>query len=258
MASSLRRLVERLSRGIVLVRRLPPEFASTALHVSPDSALRFWRWHWGPEEQRLLSWVRELVAPGDVVWDVGANVGVFTFAAAARAGSAGSVTAIEPDPFLAGLLRRSAQGAPRGVASVHVEEAAACDRAGAAVLCVAARGRASNHLFGAGQTTAGGVRQLREVPGTTLDVLLEKGIPPRIVKIDVEGAEAAVLQGAQGLLARQRPVVLCEVSQASRETVTRQLRAAGYGLFDAERAVEDRQPLETAAWNTLAVPEGRT
>ena len=44
--------------------------------------------------------VHEMVRPGDVVWDIGANVGLFAFAAANRAGSSGQVIAVEPDLWL--------------------------------------------------------------------------------------------------------------------------------------------------------------
>jgi hypothetical protein len=56
----------------------------------------------------LFSLAEKLIRPGDVVWDVGANVGLFTFAAAAKTGPTGKVLAIEPDPWLGTLLRRSA------------------------------------------------------------------------------------------------------------------------------------------------------
>jgi len=56
----------------------------------------------------LLGLAREVVRPGAVVWDVGANVGLFSFAAASVVGPAGRVVALEPDSWLVGLLRRSA------------------------------------------------------------------------------------------------------------------------------------------------------
>jgi FkbM family methyltransferase len=243
------------SRNLVLARRLPREFDSVRVYVSPDSALRFWRWQLGAEERRLLDWARELVGPGASVWDVGANVGVFAFAAASRAGRAGRVLAFEPDPFLAGLLRRTATAVPSQLAMVEVVEAAACERVGRARLHIAARGRASNHLEGAGRTTAGGIRDVREVAALTLDSLLSSCRAPDLLKIDVEGAEAAVLRGARELLRGHRPRLLCEVSAELQEVVTGELNELGYRLFDAERPAAQRQPIERAAWNTLALPK---
>jgi FkbM family methyltransferase len=250
----VRQLLERLSRNRVVARRLPREFGSLRLYVSPDSALRFWRRRLGAEERALLAWAGELVAPGASVWDVGANVGVFSFAAAWLAGRQGRVLALEPDPFLAGLLRRTARGAPPQLAVVDVEEAAACDRAGRVRLHVAVRGRASNHIEGTGRSTAGGAREVREVAAVTLDGLLAGRRAPDLVKIDVEGAEAAVLRGAGELLRRARPRLLCEVSTELQGAVSAELAAHGYRLFDAEQPPSRRRPLERAAWNTLAVP----
>lgn len=255
MRSPLRSLARRLSRGVVLERRLPPEFSSLRLYVTPDSALRFWRRRLGAEEQGLLRWAQEHVRPGSVVWDVGANVGVFAFAAAARAGARGRVLAVEADPFLAGLLRRTASRSPPGVAPVSVLEAAACDRQGAVAFHVAANGRASSHLAGAGQSTAGGAREVRQVAGVTLDSLRRDHGAPALVKIDVEGAEDAVLRGARELLSVERPVLLCEVSDATRGNVSRQLRDLGYRLYDAEAPPSERGALQEAPWNTLALPQ---
>ena len=57
----------------------------------------------------LLRNVQELVRPGDVVWDIGANIGLFTFAAAALAGVGGKVVAFEPEVWLVQVLRRSSR-----------------------------------------------------------------------------------------------------------------------------------------------------
>src|ERR1700728_3829511 len=102
----LRSLAERLSRGVVLRRRLPPDLGGHLIYVTPDSALTFWR----PGLERadsggLMDTVRRFVAQDSVVWDIGANVGLFSLSAAAKAKT---VLAIEPDPWLAALLNRSA------------------------------------------------------------------------------------------------------------------------------------------------------
>jgi FkbM family methyltransferase len=210
----------------------------------------------GAEEALLLRWATEHVRPGSIVWDIGANVGVFALAAAVRAGTAGRVLALEADPFLSGLLERSAASRPSGSAPITVVHAAACDVDGPVAFHVAAEGRASSHIAGAGQSTAGGTRAILEVRGVTLDSLLASQGGPTLVKIDVEGAEGAVLRGARDLLRRFRPVVLCEVAEASRAGVSSELQALGYSLYDAEVGPIERRRLALAPWNTLALPEG--
>jgi hypothetical protein len=90
-----------MSRGLVLRRHLPAEFNRLPIYVSPEAGLRYWRRRLEKVDPPLLRMVRELVKPGSVVWDVGANVGLFSLSAAALAGPSGSVLAIETR-FVAG------------------------------------------------------------------------------------------------------------------------------------------------------------
>ena len=236
---ALRRLVELASRGVVLRRRLPARFGNRCLYVSPECSLRYWRFDLGKIDPVLLDWAEHCVRPGDVVWDVGANVGLFTFAAAHRAAR---VLAFEPDPWLADLLEKTAAS----FTNVSVIRAAVADYCGDGELHIAARARGSNFLLGNGYGQSGGTRRLEKVRVVTLDSLGEA--PPNVLKIDVEAGELAVLRGARRLLAQSQPTLLCEVAEENAPAVTACLR--GYALFDAEHG----QAVNTAVWNTLAVP----
>ena len=251
----LRTLLERLSRNRVIRRRLPAELGGRVLFVSPDSAMKLWRRDLRRVDPLLFRLARELVRPGMAVWDVGANVGIFTAAAAFLAGEAGSVLAIEADDWLAALLHRSAAMRLPGQARIEVLSAAAAGRCGSADLCLARRGRAANHLATVGGSSeAGGTRAVRRVTTVTLDSLLADHPLPALVKIDVEGAELECLAGAGELLARHRPLLVCEVSAAAAPEVGRLLAGAGYALYDAEAGAGERRPLPAPAWNTLAMP----
>ena len=123
---NLRHLAERFSRGVILRRHLPKQFQSLPLYVSPEAGLRYWRWGVETADPMLFRMVRELVRPGSVVWDVGANVGLFSFSAAALAGPGGFVLAIEPDVWLAhllGALCRRIRGQPHPPTSDRGESA---------------------------------------------------------------------------------------------------------------------------------------
>ena len=82
----IRSLIERLSRGKAIRRRLPYEFGHRPLYLSPDSALTYLRPNWTKASGELLGAAAKYVNPSDNVWDIGGNVGVFTFAAAHAAG----------------------------------------------------------------------------------------------------------------------------------------------------------------------------
>ena len=90
----------------------------------------------------------------------------------------------------------------------------------------------------------------------TLDGLLEHWTAPSVVKIDVEGAEAAVLRGAARLLRDIRPRIMCEVSEANREQATRIFKDAGYALYDAGKNWPGSGQVAQCAWNTIALPAG--
>src|SRR5215813_7468304 len=128
--SALRSLAGYLSRDRILRRELPPEFGSRPIFVTPDAALGLWRRDLEKVDPILFNLARRLVRPTDVVWDVGANVGLFTFAAAAKAGDRGRVIAIEPDHFLFSLLQMSAARHVEGHAPVDLLDVAVSDKNG--------------------------------------------------------------------------------------------------------------------------------
>ena len=255
---SVRRLAERLSRGVVLSRRLPREFSSLPIYVSPEAGLRYWRWNLGRVDPMLLRMVRELVTPGSVVWDIGANVGLFAFSAAALAGSSGSVLAVEPDLWLAQLLTRSSRHTKKvagTAAPVTVLAAAVCETNGIGQLHIAERARSANHLVESqGSTQAGGPRAIQNTVTVSLDFLLDHFPAPSVLKIDVEGAEVGVLRGASKLLLTSRPVVWCEVHPENSKIVAEILQASGYQIYAAALDPDKRTPLQRASWDTLAVP----
>ncbi|MBX3355848.1 MAG: FkbM family methyltransferase [Phycisphaeraceae bacterium] len=246
----IRTLVERLSRGRAIKRHLPPDFGSTPLFVSPDAELKYLKPGFSAFHPELLDLARRFVGARSQVWDIGANVGVFTFAAASRA-KEGGVLAVEADIWLAQLLRRSA-ALPQNVnLPVSVLPVAVSSEIGVASFLIAARGRASNALESTtGRTQMGGVRERVHVPTTTLDALLGSFPRPDVVKIDVEGAELPVLRGAESLLRSVRPVLYIEVGDAQRAEATDLLRGHGYQLFDGESP----NPIASCVFNTLAIP----
>jgi FkbM family methyltransferase len=232
----LRSLVERLTRHLVFQRRLSSEFGAAALYVSPAAGLKFLGKPLAHADPPLLGLARDYVHPGDVVWDIGANVGLFAFAAAARAGPSGKVFALEADDWLIRLLRKSAALPAAARAPVVPIAAAVAEHCGLREFQLAVRSRATSAL------------------AVSLDWLMDFLPPPAFVKIDVEGAEPEVLRGASRLIARYRPRVACEVPVAIRETVAAFFAARDYYLVDGAAPLSCRTPLTLPVWNTVALP----
>lgn len=238
-------------------KRLPGDFGRTPIIVTPDARIKFLKPGSGVFEREygeLLDIAREIVKPGDTVWDVGSNVGVFTFAAASRAGTSGHVLSIEPDITLVQLLRRSAQLRDNSMLNVEVLSAAVSDSAGVSAFHIAERGRTANALEGVDRSPGQNKSRERQlVPTVTLDQLLEISGPPDVLKIDVEGAEDLALRGAHQVLKNERPIVYCEVGQTKRESVTQLFREADYVLFNPANP-KGHRVIEECIFNTLALP----
>jgi FkbM family methyltransferase len=250
----IRTFLERLSRQRVLQRRLPPRVGGGLVFVSPDSALRYWKWNLDSGSKDLFDFAEFFVHPGDVVWDVGANVGLFTFASAFAAGASGHVVAIEADTFLIDLLRKSAAATSGDRAQVTVLPVAVSNSLSIADFHIAQRGRSTNHLASSrGSSQTGGVRETASVMTVTLDWLTTQMHSPRVIKIDVEGAEASVLKGAEQLVASAKPVMLCEVSEENVDFCTDFLKTHGYTLYDFDNRGLGK--IDKASFNTLAINE---
>jgi FkbM family methyltransferase len=246
----LRSFLESATRGWKLRRTLPVGERRVPIIVSPSCGLRFLFRPLARADPQLVGLALRYVSEGDTVWDVGANAGLFSLAAAAIAGPAGRVYAFEPDPWLAQLLRESASLQDSRSAPVEVIPAAVAQGNAIRSFHLARRSRASNHLAEYGQSQTGGTLAVHSVVAIALDWAAATLRPPRVLKIDVEGAEAEAIRGGMALIASARPVVLCEVSSAGRAEVTRMLASLGYRFIDGESGRE----CADAPWATIALP----
>jgi FkbM family methyltransferase len=142
---------------------------------------------WNPEEYAAF---RAATRPGELVLDVGANVGAYTLLFAQWVGPTGRVVAFEPAAEAAAALR--AHLVLNGVdGRVEVSEAAIADRQGTARFS----GRAA---AGGNAIVPDGTPGSVDVQTTTLDAFCHgRQLQPAVIKVDVEGAELHVLRGAR-------------------------------------------------------------
>lgn len=248
-----RRLIERLAHGRSFRRRLPSAFGSRPIYVTPDSALGYLKPRWNPSALQLMSVANRFVVPGSNVWDIGCNVGVFTIAAAHRAGLNSEVLAVEPDPFLAYLMQCSLLHRDNRDLHISVLCQAVSSSIGLARFLISAHGRSQNALEQSCRGLQGNaIRLAQYVPTTTLDALLAHFRIPSFIKVDVEGAEALVLEGAEKVLSECRPIFYIEVGSEQRDNVAGILKQHRYRIFDGDAT--DGCEMDGCPWNTLAVP----
>ncbi|MDA1061518.1 MAG: FkbM family methyltransferase [Chloroflexi bacterium] len=203
-------------------------------------------------ELRVL---RTLVDPTRPSVDVGANVGVHTYFLARWTQH---VYAYEPNPMLAQRLRHG------HLSNVSVSGLALSDRAGEATLFVPRiRGEDADPYgslerraeeLGSGPEAA----SRHEVLTNTLDAQRHRDVG--LVKIDVEGHEAAVIAGAAETLQRDRPVLLVELEQrhsaADIRDVIDGILAVGYrGYFLDGRALADIEDFSVEQHQTIPLAE---
>ena len=142
-----------------------------------------------------------VVPPGSVTVDVGANVGLY---ARALARLSETVIAFEPLEDMVRVIKASAP------ANVDVRQLALSARPGTGALSIPCRsGRPLHSLASLSQGAAeAGERVSAPTAVSTLDAEIDR--PVSFVKIDVEGHELPVVQGATALIEKHRPVFLVE------------------------------------------------
>jgi FkbM family methyltransferase len=164
------------------------------------------------QEQALLARVGAAVLPPEgVVLDVGANIGLAALALAPLVPQ-GRIHSFEPVPEPLAYLRANAEADPLG--NIEVVPLAVGGAPGRIAMHQGVNFTAGSHVVDAAHAMAGGLPVL-EAEATTLDAwAAARGGLPRLdlVKLDVEGFEPEALEGAAGLLAAHRPVVVLELN----------------------------------------------
>ncbi len=251
---SIRNTVERLSRGVVLKKRMPASMGGRPIYVSPEGGLRYWKPSLEHIDPMLTAVVRDFVYEGDTIWDIGANLGFFALAALSKS-KTGKCLAIEPDIWLCNLLHKTKNANPD--LQMDILPVAVSDATGVVYLNIAERSRSTNYIAGStGSTQTGGVRSQLLVPAVDIPFLSNHFPLPDFLKIDVEGAEHLVFKGAESLFARKRPRILVEVDSANFNFITNLLNRHRYLLYDANQyALSGLVPLLGGTENILAIPK---
>lgn len=162
------------------------------VHNGPEAISNFLRSE-GVWQYQVSAFILNYLREGDVFVDVGANLGYFSICAGLRVGPAGRVHAIEPAEENLALLKANVD--LNGLSNVEIHGLAVSDRCGEAPLFRAEFNNGAHSLLQKDKLIPG-----EKVLVTTLDNLLQGERAPRLIKIDVQGAEPYVLRGMKSLL----------------------------------------------------------
>lgn len=165
----------------------------------------------GTYEPQLQATIQELVLPGQIVYDIGANIGFMTLLFAQCVESTGHVYAFEALP--ANLQRLRDNIALNAVDDrVTIISAAVNDRSSSTKFYIGPSSGTGKLVKSAGRSTIT-YRESIEVEGISIDdFIYQSGNPaPDILKIDIEGGEVLALPGMSRMLHEKRPVVMIEL-----------------------------------------------
>jgi FkbM family methyltransferase len=178
----------------------------------------------GTAEPHLQRAIRRYVAPGDTVYDIGANIGYVSLSLARQVGPQGRVFAFEPVPKNIQRCRTNIE--INKLTNIKLLEFAASNVNGEAVIRMTDNLSMASLVWHQEDPSA---TQL-VVKTVALDDLVEGGElpPPTFVKIDVEGGEASVLEGMLRMITTAKPVLFIECSDTGREYTWHTLRQLGY------------------------------
>lgn len=256
------------------VREYPTEISEIAL---ADGPIRFAQWlHPGERKksvtQQSVDALRDFLNPDDVAIDIGAHTGDSTVPMALAVGAAGTVFALEPNPYVFKVLALNATLNP---SSTHIVPLmfAAMPTDGEFEFEYSDEGYCNGGFHQSISAWRHGHFSKLRVEGRNLLAYLRSHAPealPRVrfIKIDTEGFDRAVAATLTDVLKTSRPYVKTEIYKhmpfTEREGYFHDLRQLGYRLFKCGevdyRGDEIRDPARMMAWkhfDVFAVPEER-
>ncbi len=190
---------------------------------------RYVNGYWiGQYEWPIQQAMRREPEKGHVLYDLGANAGFLSLVGCCLVGNSGCVVSFDPDPDNCESMRQQIE--LNGLDNWIVVKRAVSSEPGRLAFARTKPGALTGHI--------GDPTEDEEVIGAevmTLDMALESFPCPQFIKMDVEGAEVRVLQGATRMISEVRPVWLVELhGREYAEEVAGILAKAEYSLFSID------------------------
>lgn len=265
--------------GFSLVTVAAGELAGMQLNLDLQTEKDYWL---GTYEAALQTALHELVKPGSVAYDVGANIGYISLILSSLVQGSGQVFAFEALPENLSRLQEnlSLSHVFGGIVSfdhagqmdsagevkknlgkglVRVFPGAVVDRVGPVQFLVGPSGGMGKAEGSAGRQDVAYSEQLT-VAGISLDnfVFVQEMPPPQVIKIDIEGGEVLALPGMQQLLSEYHPLAFLELhGPESALAAWTAFQAAGYLICRMQPGFPVINSLDELNWKAYLVARPR-
>ena len=206
----------------------------------------------GSWERGTTRLFEDIIQKGMVVLDVGANIGYFTLIAAKLVGEEGKVFAFEPEPYNFDLLARNLK--LNGYHHVIPIQKAISDKNGRATLFLD-KTQWGQHSLSRGNVTNFSGNSVEVEVQTLDDFLKDFGHRVDFAKIDVQGAESAVIQGMRQIIKNNKNLKLVvqfspeqlRGFDSSPEELLNRLTGYGFKLYQIGESKEQMVPVDIAS-----------
>jgi FkbM family methyltransferase len=162
---------------------------------------------YGNHEPVATQLIQKEIEEGDVIVDIGANIGYFVLIEAGLVNGEGKIVALEPSPQNARLLKHNVE--KNKIENVFIHQIAVGEKTGKANLYLSEKSN-RNSLIPRNELEYKEI----EVNVTTLDDLLEKEERVNLIRMDIEGGEFNVINGMEKTLKKFRPKIFLELHSA--------------------------------------------
>jgi len=199
-------------------------------------------------EKKETEFFKKLIERGQIVIDIGANIGYYTLMAAARVGKNGKVYSFEPFSSTFDLLQENIR--INKFENVILSKIAVLDKEGTIELHLSSVTNTGSTSISFPPNYSG---KKENVKCITLDKFIKEKELKKvdIIKIDVEGAEVKVLNGMKKLLSTQSPKVLIEINEenlnalgSSKEDIYDFFKKLGYQAYDIKTSKNIKEFIE--------------
>lgn len=237
--------------GLAEVTVAAGQLVGMRLALDMKTEKEFWL---GTYEPDLQSAIADLVKPGMVAYDLGANIGYFSLLLARAVGHAGKVFAFEALP--ANIQRLNRNVVLNGLEdTITVVPAAVIDRSQPIHFLLGPSG-STGKVEGSSGRRSIDYQDVITVNGIALDVFtyIENHSEPAVIKMDIEGGEVLALPGMRRVLGQARPLVFLELhGEEAAQAAWQELTNMGYRIASITNGYPEVPSLQALAWKAYVV-----